>query len=383
MRLKKGLFIVFDGTDGTGKSTQARLLKSWLKKKVSNPVFLTHEPSNSLYGRKIKKLVMDKSKKLSKNQWYRLFTLDRKEHMGKEIIPALRQGKIVVSDRYYYSTMAYQLKPNEWETYSENFIKPDIAFIFSLPLKEALKRVVKRYSGDEAKKTSFENIKILKEVRRNFLLVPKVLNENVIMVDASQSIKDVFEQIKRHINHVIKQKNEIRITISGTPGSGKTTVARFLASRIGVKFCSVGEMARKIALRKEVSVDELSVMALRNRKIDLEIDSVHKKMKGSFVLDSRIAFYFFPESFSIFLYCKPEIAGKRIWKDKRKTEKFGLIETINEVKRRIKTDLLRYKKNYGIDISKLDNYDLVIDTSKIDEDKVNNLVLKAARKLYL
>ena len=180
----------------------------------------------------------------------------------------------------------------------------------------------------------------------------------------------------------MKQK-AVRITISGTPGSGKSTVARYIAKQLKVKFFSVGEMARKIAVKKGISVDKLSEMAVKDSRIDYEIDKVHKTIKGNFVLDSRIAFEFFPDSFSIFLYCKPRVAAQRIWKDKRKTETFNLKQTEKEVERRAKLDIIRYKKHYGIDISDFENYDVVIDTSEMDEKQVEKTVFDAVKKLYL
>lgn len=173
-----------------------------------------------------------------------------------------------------------------------------------------------------------------------------------------------------------------RITISGTPGSGKTSLAEFLSRKLKLRFYSVGEFARKIALKRKVTIDKLSELALKDKKIDKEIDYVHKKLRGSFVIDSRIAFHFFPSSVKIFLYCKPEIAARRIFLARRKTEKLSLNATLNEVRRREKLDVLRYKKNYGIDISNLKNYDLVLDTSSLSKQEVNKAILRALQEFY-
>ena len=142
-------------------------------------------------------------------------------------------------------------------------------------------------------------------------------------------------------------------------------------------------MARKIALKRKISVDKLSELALKDKTIDREIDSIHNKIQGSFVLDSRIAFKFFPDSFKIFLYCKPEIAAKRILKDKRAAESYSLQDTKKEIERRERLDILRYKKYYDINIIDFKNYDLVIDSSNMSEEKVNNAVLNALRSIYL
>lgn len=170
------------------------------------------------------------------------------------------------------------------------------------------------------------------------------------------------------------------ITISGTPGSGKSTIAKFIAKKLGLKIYTVGEMARKIAIKKGISVEELSKLALRDSAVDKEIDSIHKKIHGNFVLDSRIGFYFFPKAVKIFAYCNPNVAAERIYEAKRPTERLNLKETLREVINRKKTDRKRYKKYYGIDIDDLGNYDIIIDTSEMNPKKMNNSVLKAIKK---
>lgn len=170
------------------------------------------------------------------------------------------------------------------------------------------------------------------------------------------------------------------ITISGTPGSGKSTIAKFIAKKLGLKIYTVGEMARKIAIKKGISVEELSKLALRDSAIDEEIDSIHKKIHGNFVLDSRIGFHLFPKAVKIFAYCNPNVAAERIHKAKRPTERLSLKETLREVMKREKNDRKRYKKYYGINIEELNNYDIVIDTSQMNKGEMNSTVLNAIKK---
>src|SRR3989338_8126620 len=105
---ERGKFIVIEGNDGAGKTTQISLIKDYIHSK-GRKVFVTKEPSQSEYGKEIRRLVISESgSKLSDDEWLELFTLDRNEHIEKEITPALVKGNIVLCDRYYYSTCIYQ-----------------------------------------------------------------------------------------------------------------------------------------------------------------------------------------------------------------------------------------------------------------------------------
>lgn len=198
------LFIVFDGIDGDGKSTQVQLLKEYLERKGFE-VFTTSEPSESEYGKKIENILKRReAAKISREKWIELFTLDRKEHIH-EIMGALKEGKIVISDRYYYSTLAYQLNEEEWQAYASKFLlKPNIVFIIDVPAEIAMQRLKERYKKEGEKKAYFEKLKILKEVRKKFLLIPNYLNDNIKIIDGNRPIKTIFEDIKKEIDSLIK-----------------------------------------------------------------------------------------------------------------------------------------------------------------------------------
>jgi|SRR3989338_8473470 len=175
------------------------------------------------------------------------------------------------------------------------------------------------------------------------------------------------------------------ITISGTPGSGKTTLAKFLSKKLNLGLCLVGEIVRKIAEKKGLSIVELDKKAVSDTRIDREIDKIHLKLReeDNFVIDSRVAFKFFPKSLKIFLYCKPEIAAGRIFKSKRKTEQLPFQKMLWEIKQRNRLDALRYKRYYHLDIDNIRNYDIIVDTSGMSIRKMCNTVLNAIKKINL
>lgn len=172
------------------------------------------------------------------------------------------------------------------------------------------------------------------------------------------------------------------ISISGTPGSGKSTIAEYLAKKLNMKFYSVGEIAREIAAKKHIRIDKLSELAIKNKQIDMEIDKIHKILENedNFVIDSRIAFKFFPSSLKIFVYCRPRVAAERIFNAKRKTEKTKTLkDVLQEIKKREKLDVKRYKNIYGVNFEDKKNYEIVFDTSNIDKKEMFEKILSAVK----
>jgi dTMP kinase len=192
----KGLFIVIEGNDGAGKTTQRELLGNYLRE-LGKEVYLTREPSDSEYGRRIKALVVsDEGNKLSDDEWLELFTLDRKEHLKKEVLPDLEQGKIVICDRYDYSTCIYQLKDeNKWKEYMPQFLRPDLTFIILVPTKIAMQRLHSR----DRKITVFEKERMIEERREKYERIA-LIGDNIKKIDGSRDIEGVFAQIKGEID---------------------------------------------------------------------------------------------------------------------------------------------------------------------------------------
>ncbi len=190
-------FIVFEGLDGSGQTTQANLLKDFFVKRGLE-VVLTKEPTiESPAGKKIRE-ILNKKIKTTPEVLQNLFVEDRKEHLKNLIIPSLKQGKIVISDRYFFSTFAYGSSEGiEMETLIEKnrvFLMPDITFILKVSAKTCISRIEERGT----KKTLFEKEKKLAEVLEKYMLFPSMF-ENVFLIDGEKKIEEVFECVKNII----------------------------------------------------------------------------------------------------------------------------------------------------------------------------------------
>ena len=192
--LYKGKFIVLEGIDGSGKSTQVKLLKKHFEGQ-GFLVILTKEPTNdSSVSKKIRQ-ILNKEVIVEAKKLQELFIQDRKEHLEKLIIPSLKDGKIVISDRYYFSTIAYgesAAVSREWLIEkNSNFLAPDISIIVDLDPKICIERIRANRSSIDL----FEEIEKLKMVRKKYKELAKSF-KNVCIVDGKKSIEEVFLQIQ-------------------------------------------------------------------------------------------------------------------------------------------------------------------------------------------
>jgi len=167
MPLRKGILIVFEGIDGSGKTTQAKILLEKLQKKGLDAVYF-QEPSQGKWGRIIKEkaLILDS---LTPQEEVDLFQKDRRDNVEKNINPALKDKKVVILDRYYFSTIAYQgargIDPEWIRRNNEKFaVKPDLVFILDIEAKNGLQRIEDRKKKDKL----FEREEYLVKVREIF-----------------------------------------------------------------------------------------------------------------------------------------------------------------------------------------------------------------------
>ena len=186
----KGKLIVIEGIDGSGKSTCAKNLAEKLNS-INIKTIYTFEPTHSHYGAKLREGML--SEDLDAEEELLLFVKDRKEHIEYMIKPALKEGYFIILDRYFYSSIAYQgakgIDINRIINMHKDFIiKPDIVFIFHLPIDIALNRIIsKRGIADR-----FENETYLKKVDKIF----HSFNEPFIYhIDTDKDIKIINDEL--------------------------------------------------------------------------------------------------------------------------------------------------------------------------------------------
>lgn len=159
------------------------------------------------------------------------------------------------------------------------------------------------------------------------------------------------------------------ITVSGLPGSGKSTVAKMLAQKLGYRFFSMGDLRGKAALERGLTIDQFNALP---EDTDTIVDGYQKKLgetEDGLVIDGRISWHFIPNSFKVFLSVDPEVGAARIFAGKRgatradEPEYRDAAHVRDTLAARVGSDTARYKKHYGIDFADRSVYDLVIDTS--------------------
>jgi dTMP kinase len=194
-----GKFIVFEGLDGSGQSTQASLLRDFLSEKEYK-VILTKEPTQTSSVSSQIRDVLDKKIKLAPETLQELFTQDRKEHLEKDIIPALKENKIIICDRYFFSTFAFGASEGldlEWLiNINNNFLIPDLTFLLRVSPEACVQRIEKRGEGVKF----FEKKEKLARVWKTYETLPARF-ENVYIIDGERKIEEVFEQIKEIIEN--------------------------------------------------------------------------------------------------------------------------------------------------------------------------------------
>jgi dTMP kinase len=208
----QGVFIAFEGGEGTGKSTQSKLLKKWLEQE-GEKVVLSREPGGTDLGQGLRKILLGhETGAISPRAEALLYAADRAHHVFSTIRPALDRGDVVITDRYFDSSIAYQgagrvLQPNEvarisrWATES---LFPTLTIIIDQPAEIGLSRLKSR-DRLEAEPLAFHE-----RVRNEFLQIATLDPERYLIVDGTQSIDDIHEEIISRVGEIpaLKRNSE-------------------------------------------------------------------------------------------------------------------------------------------------------------------------------
>lgn len=205
----KGIFITIEGLDGSGKSTQIRLLEEYLKDKGYN-VVVTREPGGTRISEDIRKIILDTSNTdMSPYTEALLYAASRAQHVYETILPALKEGKIVICDRFVDSSLAYQGfarglgigKIKEINDFATEGLKPDITLFFDIDIDTALKRIGNRATKDRLDK---ENIEFHKKVYEGYMKIKEMYSNRIEIINAASDIQNTFKQVKRVIDRLLE-----------------------------------------------------------------------------------------------------------------------------------------------------------------------------------
>jgi predicted cytidylate kinase len=169
----------------------------------------------------------------------------------------------------------------------------------------------------------------------------------------------------------------VTITISGTPGSGKSTVGKLLEKKLGIKYVYSGKIFRETAKKYKMSLDEFGIYCEKNKEIDKELDKRQLEIlqKGNVILEGRlagwIAYRHNIPAIKIMLKANLETRAKRIVK----REKGDIRTRKKEILDREKSESIRYKKYYDIDLKDISIYDLVINSEEKNPEEIINIIL--------
>ena len=176
----------------------------------------------------------------------------------------------------------------------------------------------------------------------------------------------------------------MKITVSGIIGSGKSTVSKKLAEKLGLEYFSVGGIMRQMAVERGMQIKELTEHAKGDGgALDKELDDRQVKIgktRDNFVMDSRLGFHFIPDSFKVFLYVGLDEGASRIFSASRGEESYLDIEEAKEhMVKRMSSEKQRYKQYYNLDFPDGCKFDLEIDTTDIGPDEVIERIIQGLR----
>ena len=203
MAIKKAFFICFEGVEGSGKSTQAKLLCKFIKKNITKNVILTREPGGTLFSEKVRNLILDKKTNISTLTEFFLLMAARNEHIISKINFYLKKNFIIICDRFFYSTLAYQ---HYLEGMDKKFIfniqkkiykkiHPDLTFLIDLNNKESKIRI-----NNRSKKTNrFDKLSSyhFNKIRNGFIKISKTYKNKIVLIKGSRSLNEIQSEINK------------------------------------------------------------------------------------------------------------------------------------------------------------------------------------------
>ena len=179
------------------------------------------------------------------------------------------------------------------------------------------------------------------------------------------------------------------ISIGGTPGSGKSSVGKILSQKLGMKRYYMGQILRDIAKDKGLTIQQYLKTGEDDPSVDKDIDTFQKELgvrQDNFIIEGRTSFLMIPHSVKIFLKTDIDTAAKRIFKDiqsdpgaRNEGEPISIEHTKEQILKRMRTDTIRYRKYYSIDVFDQKHFDIVIDTTDITPEQISSTIIEKIR----
>jgi dTMP kinase len=220
-----GTFITFEGIDGSGKSTQLRLLATYLEQAGCN-VLLTREPGGTPVGNRLRAALLDAQEEVDPLTELLVFAADRAQHVRRVLRPALESGRVVFSDRYADATAAYQgagrgFSPeliSEIIQLATEGLKPDLTLLFDLSVDDSTTRTRRRTNGSQrGDRLDSENAEFHTRVRDAYLQLAKLEPERIRVIKTNQPQELTHERVKEIVvpflqgrGHILNHKVEAR-----------------------------------------------------------------------------------------------------------------------------------------------------------------------------
>jgi len=194
----RALFLAMEGLDGSGGTTQCRLLREWFQANNQSDVHITNEPSGGPVGRLIRQLLQNTTEEdVGDSVIPYLFAADRRDHIDREIVPPLQRGAVVITDRYYHSSLAYQslsVGLPMVARLNESFLTPDVTLDLDLSPEQCLERILAR--GEPLERfEALDRLRAVQEAYTSVMVHCRSHGEPITRIDANGSVEVVHQRI--------------------------------------------------------------------------------------------------------------------------------------------------------------------------------------------
>jgi len=218
-----GAFITFEGIDGSGKSTQLRLIASVLRLQGLE-IVTTREPGGTTLGQRLRAALLDAQEQVDPLAELLVFAADRAQHVRRQLRPAIELNHVVLSDRYADSTVAFQGAGRGFDEklisqivqLATEGLKPDLTLLFDLPVAECVARTRRRHEGkNKGDRIDAEDIEFHTRVRDAYLRIAAAEPERVRLIDASGASQETHQSVVEIILPFLKQRGLLKDQLNG------------------------------------------------------------------------------------------------------------------------------------------------------------------------